>query len=42
MNEPSPWLQTSPFGRRLTVFLGGGIIYSLIEVGRIGGFTQCQ
>ena len=39
MNEPSHWLQTSPFGRRLTVFLGGGIIYSLIEV-VYRGFTH--
>ena len=39
MNEPSPWLQTSHFGRRLTVFLGGGIIYSLVEV-VYRGFTH--
>lgn len=27
-----PWLQTSAAGRRIAVFMGGGVLYSLIEV----------
>lgn len=35
----SPWSSTSPIGRYITVFLGGGVLYSLIEI-VARGFTH--
>lgn len=32
----TPWSSTSPRGRYLTVFMGGGVLYSLIEVAARG------
>ena len=32
----TPWRDTSAFGRHLAVFLGGGVMYSLIEIAARG------
>ncbi len=37
--KTNPWLSTSAAGQNITLFLGGGIIYSLIEI-LARGFTH--
>ncbi len=32
MNTPTPWNRTSDTGKKIVLFLGGGILYSLIEI----------